>query len=59
MIRALEAMSNERMFASQLGQTAWNWDTDSKTKANSLVHAVSNFKFIITRVTTKSQDYSI
>jgi len=50
-IRALEAMSNERLFANQFGETAWNWKTDSKSKANSLLHAVSNFEFIITQIT--------
>lgn len=51
-VRALEAMSNERLFANQFGETAWNWDADSKSKANSLLHAVSNFQFVITQVTT-------
>jgi len=51
-LRALEAMSNERLFADQFGVTAWNWDTDSKSKANSLLHAISNFEFIITHITT-------
>ena len=51
-LRALEAMSNERLFANQFGETAWNWDTARKSKANSLLHAVSNFEFIITQVTT-------
>ena len=41
-LRALEAMSNERLFADQFGETAWNWDTDNKSKANNLLHAVSN-----------------
>ena len=45
-------MSNERLFADQFGVTAWNWDTDSKSKANSLLHAISNFEFIITHITT-------
>jgi len=45
-------MSNERLFANQFGVTAWNWDTDSKSKTNSLMHAVSNFEFIITHITT-------
>ena len=45
-------MSNERLFADQFGETAWNWDTDSKSKANNLLHAVSNFEFIITQITT-------
>jgi len=31
-LRALEAMSNKRLFANQFGETAWNWDTDSKSK---------------------------
>ena len=44
-------MSNERLFANQFGETAWNWETDSKSKANSLLHAVSNFEFIITHIT--------
>ena len=51
-LRALEAMSNERLFADQFGETAWNWDTDSKSKANNLLHAVSNFEFIIAQITT-------
>ena len=53
-LRVLEAtcMSNERLFADQFGETAWNWDTDSKSKANNLLHAVSNFEFIITQITT-------
>ena len=51
-LRALEAMSNEQLFADQFGETAWNWDTDSKRKANNLLHAVSNFEFIITQITT-------
>ena len=51
-LRALEAMSNERLFADQFGETAWNWDTDSKSKANNLLHEVSNFEFIITQITT-------
>ena len=51
-LRALAAMSNERLFADQFGETAWNWDTDSKSKANNLLHAVSNFEFIITQITT-------
>jgi len=51
-LRALEAMSNERLFAYQFGETAWNSDTNSKSKANSLLHAVSNFEFIITQITT-------
>ena len=51
-LRALEGMSNERLFANQFGETAWNWGTDSKSKANSLLHAVSNFEFIITQITT-------
>ena len=33
-LKALEAMSNERLFADQFGETARNWDTDSKSKAN-------------------------
>ena len=48
----IEAMSNEGLFGNQFGETAWNWDTDSKSKANSLLHAVSNFEFIITQITT-------
>ena len=51
-LRALEAMANERLFANQYGDTAWNWDTESRNKANSLLNAVSNFAFIITQVTT-------
>ena len=51
-LRALEAMSNERLFADQFGETAWNWDTDSKSKANNLLHAVSNFEVIITQIAT-------
>ena len=51
-LKALEAMSNKRLFADQFGETAWNWDTDSKSKANYLFHAVSNFEFIITQITT-------
>ena len=51
-LRALEAMSNERLFADQFGETAWNWDTDSKSKANNLLHTVSDFEFIITQITT-------
>ena len=50
-LKALEAMSNERLFADQFGETTWNWDTDSKSKANNLLHAVSNFEFIITQIT--------
>ena len=45
-------MSNERLFANQLGETAFTWDTDSKSKPNSLLHAVSKFEFIITHITT-------
>ena len=44
-------MSNERLFADQFGETAWNWDTDSKSKANNLLHVVSNSEFIITQIT--------
>ena len=51
-LRALEAISNERRFADQFGETAWNWDTDSKSKENNLLHAVSNFEFIIAQITT-------
>ncbi|XP_044170439.1 zinc finger MYM-type protein 1-like [Acropora millepora] len=51
-LKALEAMSNERLFADQFGETTWNWETDSKSKANNLLHAVSNFEFIITQITT-------
>ena len=51
-LRALEAMSNERLFGDQFGETAWNWDTDSKRKAKKLLQAVSNFEFIITQITT-------
>ena len=51
-LRALEAMSNERLFADQFGETAWNWVTDSKSKTNNLLHAVSNYEFIITKITT-------
>ena len=43
---------NERLFVDSFGETAWNWDTDSKSKANNLLHAVSNFEFIITQITT-------
>jgi len=42
----IEAMSNVRLFANQFGEPVWNWDTDSKSKANSLLYAVSNFEFI-------------
>jgi len=45
-------MSNEWLFADQLGETAWNQDTDSKSNANNLLHAVSHFEFIITQITT-------
>ena len=45
-------MSNERLFADQFGETAWNWVTDSKSKTNNLLHAVSNYEFIITKITT-------
>ena len=51
-LRALVAMSNERLFGDQFGETAWNWDTDSKRKAKKLLQAVSNFEFIITQITT-------
>ena len=51
-LTALEAMSNERLFANQFGETVWNWDTDSKSKAKSLLHPVSNFEFIITQIMT-------
>ena len=51
-LRALEAMSNERLFADQSGESAWNRDTDSKSKANNLLHAVSNFELISTPITT-------
>jgi len=37
----------------QFWETAWNWDTDSKSKANSLLYAVCNFQFIITQITMK------
>ena len=39
-------MSNERLFANQFEETA------NKGKANSLLHAVSNFESIISHVTT-------
>ena len=51
-LRALEAMWNKRLFADQFGEIAWNWDTDSKSKANNLLHAVSNFEVIITQIAT-------
>ena len=51
-LRALEAMSNERLFENQFGETAWNWDTDSKSKANGLLHALHKVEFIITLLTT-------
>jgi len=51
-LRALEGMSNERLFANQFGETTWNRDTHSKSKANSLLHAASNFEFIINQITT-------
>ena len=43
------SMSNERLFADRFGETAWNWDTDSKIKANNELHAVSNFEFRLQR----------
>ena len=51
-LRVLEAMSNERLFENQFGETAWNWDTDSKSKANGLLHALHKVEFIITLLTT-------
>jgi len=51
-LRVLEAMSNERLFAHQFGKTALNWDTESKSKPNSLLHAITKFEFVITHITT-------
>ena len=51
-LRALEALSNERLFGNQFGETAWNWDTDSKSKANGLLHALYKVEFIISLLTT-------
>jgi len=48
MMRALEVMANERLFAGQYGDAAWSWDTDSKNKASGLANAISSFSFIIT-----------
>jgi len=45
-------MSNERLLANQFRETASNWDTDNKSKVNSLLHAVSNFEFMITQIKT-------
>ena len=33
------------------GETAWIWESGNKSKANSLLHAVSHFEFIISQVT--------
>ena len=50
-MRALEVMANERLFAGQCGDAAWSWDIDTKNKASGLANAISSFSFIITLLT--------
>ena len=50
-MRALEVMANERLFAGQYGDAAWSWDTDTKNKASELANAISSFSFLITLLT--------
>ena len=45
-MRALEVMANERLFAGQYGGAAWSWDTDTKNKASGLANAISSFSCI-------------
>ena len=42
-MRALEVMANERLFAGQYGDAAWRWDTDTKNKVSRLANAISSF----------------
>ena len=44
-MRALEVMANECLFAGQYGEAAWNWDTDTNNKASGLANAISSFSF--------------
>ena len=50
-MRVLEVIANERLFAGQYGDAAWSWDTDTKDKASGLANAISSFSFIITLLT--------
>ena len=50
-MRALEVMANEHLFAGQYGDAAWSWDTVTKNKASGLTNAISSFYFIITLLT--------
>ena len=42
-MRALEVMAHERLFAGQYGDAAWRWDTDTKNKVSRLANAISSF----------------
>ena len=45
-MRALEVMANEGLFAGQYGDAAWSWDTDTKNKASQgLANTISSFFF--------------
>ena len=47
-LRALEVMANEHLFADQYGNAAWSWNTDTNNKASAVANAISSFSFIIT-----------
>ena len=43
MVRALEVMGNECLFAGQYGDAAWSWDADTRNKAGGLANAIWSF----------------
>ena len=49
-VNTMDAMLNERQHEADYG--SWSWDRETLTKANGLIHALTNFEFIVSLVVT-------
>jgi len=48
-VETLEVMANERVYLDKYG--SWTWDQETRTKANSFLAVIAQFKFAVTMIT--------
>ncbi|XP_020899640.2 52 kDa repressor of the inhibitor of the protein kinase [Exaiptasia diaphana] len=48
-VKTVEVITNERLYAEDYG--TWQWDQETRTKANGFLTAITQFQFIVTMIT--------
>ncbi|KXJ14854.1 52 kDa repressor of the inhibitor of the protein kinase [Exaiptasia diaphana] len=50
-VKTVEVITNERLYAEDYG--TWQWDQETRTKANGFLTAITQFQFIVTMITER------